>query len=133
MAEADEIDFDINAVPPTWDDGEGLDQTTLTNNVLAQFACDDSLDHKYQQIVEESKPLSDFRKMYYNGDDKYVREQAMRLLKKKIRVDIPNRMKYDKDHKDIVYSNMGVSFALFLHAVASHRLFYIRRTLTSDR
>lgn len=109
VTEGDEIDFDVTGLPPTWDDGDGLDQTTLTNTILAQFACDETIDQRYDHIAEESKPLSDFRKMYEHGRERLVREQALRMLKKKIRVTIPGSMKYERDHKDIVYSDVGVS------------------------
>lgn len=108
ITQGDQIDFDACGVPPTWDDGEGLDQATLTNTILAQFAGDDSLDHVYDQIAEETIPLSDFRTMYNHGRDAHVREHALRLLKKKVKVSISKRMQYDKDDKDIVYSDMGV-------------------------
>ncbi|KAM5539827.1 hypothetical protein V8D89_006640 [Ganoderma adspersum] len=108
IADGEEINFDTNGLPPTWDDGNGLDQGTLTNNILAQFACDDSLNRKYEHIAAECIPLDEFRKMYIHGEDRLVREHAICLLKKKIKVDIPRRMKYDKDHKDIVYSHMGM-------------------------
>ena len=111
VAEGEEIDLDVSGLPPTWDDGDGVDQATLTNNILAQYACDDSLDRKYDSVTPDERPLTDFRKMYEKGADRGVREHAMRLLKDKIKVTIPNRLKYDKDSRDIVYSNMGVSLS----------------------
>ena len=106
--EGEDIDFDVTAVPATWNDQDGLDQATLTNTVLAQFACDDTLDRTYEQISEKTMSLAEFKTMYEHGSNSVVREDALRLLKKKIRLEIPDTMKYPNNHKDIVFSNTGV-------------------------
>ncbi|KAI1782289.1 hypothetical protein LXA43DRAFT_1104341 [Ganoderma leucocontextum] len=108
VALGDQIDFDTNGLPPAWDDGEGINQVTLTNTILAQFSEDNSLDQRYDQIAVRTVPLSDFRKMYAHGADVNVRERAMRMLKQKIKVSIDPALVYDKDSNDIVYTNMGM-------------------------
>lgn len=110
---ADEIDFESNALPPTWDDGEGLDQTTLTNTILSQLCSDESFNQRYDDILERTMSLSEFRKMFEHRDDKLVREEAMRLLKKKIKLRIDNKYQYKKDSQDIAYSNLGVRDVCF--------------------
>ena len=108
IAQGDQIDFDASGVPPTWDNGEGLDQVTLTNTILMQFAGDDSHDRVYDELVPQTIPLLHFRKMYTHGQDPHVREQVLRLLKKKVKVGIGQHLQYNPDDKNIVYNDMGV-------------------------
>lgn len=109
IAQGDQIDFDANGVPPAWDDGDGVDQATLTNTILAQSSTDDSFNQRYDDILEKDVLLSEFRTMYVHGEDELVREQALRLLKQKIRVKVDRKYEHAKDSKDIVYTNTGVS------------------------